>query len=270
MMRGSNPVYPIYDARGNVNGYLENSAGSIYRAYHFDAFGNPVGFVLDSGVTIRDFIGFGSKLTDVESGLVDFGLRLYQPKHGRFITRDPIGEAGGENLYAHTWNDPVNRWDYLGLTDYIDEKRKQWADSAASAQEMTHWLSFSENGEAFSDHSIWIDGASISYGNMMSRLTPADLQIAAEFHEKWVQQNKRIHERTKYYRGIPIPRSFSVEMGDPVVYGWGDEDAESHMAKAQSKQEFPKGGPVAGRRRQFNRFLCRLESSWCSLRWNSW
>ena len=32
-----------------------------------------------------------------------------------FLNRDPIGEQGGANLYAFVGNDPVNRWDYLGL-----------------------------------------------------------------------------------------------------------------------------------------------------------
>ncbi|MCC5808470.1 MAG: hypothetical protein JJU00_19240 [Opitutales bacterium] len=38
------------------------------------------------------------------------------PKHGRFINRDPIGEAGGLNLYEAFGGDPVNRWDLLGLS----------------------------------------------------------------------------------------------------------------------------------------------------------
>ena len=32
-----------------------------------------------------------------------------------FLNRDPIEEAGGLNLYGFVGNDPVNRWDYLGL-----------------------------------------------------------------------------------------------------------------------------------------------------------
>ncbi|MCC5808474.1 MAG: RHS repeat-associated core domain-containing protein [Opitutales bacterium] len=49
-------------------------------------------------------------------GLVDYGLRYYNPKHGRFINRDPVGEAGGLNLYEAFGGDPVNRWDLLGLS----------------------------------------------------------------------------------------------------------------------------------------------------------
>ncbi len=45
----------------------------------------------------------------------DYGLRFYCPTQGQFINRDPIGEAGGSNLYAFVGNDPVNHLDLLGM-----------------------------------------------------------------------------------------------------------------------------------------------------------
>jgi len=39
----------------------------------------------------------------------------------RFISRDPIGLAGGPNLYTYTKNSPVDNVDPLGL--YVDYKR---------------------------------------------------------------------------------------------------------------------------------------------------
>ena len=44
-----------------------------------------------------------------------YGFRFYSPGQGRFLNRDPIEEQGGLNLYAFVGNDPVNRWDFLGL-----------------------------------------------------------------------------------------------------------------------------------------------------------
>lgn len=41
--------------------------------------------------------------------------RWYHAASGRFLTEDPIGLAGGENLYAFAGNDPVNGSDPLGL-----------------------------------------------------------------------------------------------------------------------------------------------------------
>ncbi|MEK6757135.1 MAG: RHS repeat-associated core domain-containing protein [Bacteroidota bacterium] len=43
------------------------------------------------------------------------GRRYYSPSQGRFLGRDPKGEAGGKHLYAFTENNPTNRWDYLGM-----------------------------------------------------------------------------------------------------------------------------------------------------------
>jgi hypothetical protein len=44
-----------------------------------------------------------------------YGYRYYSPELGRWLSRDPIQESGGINLYGVVGNDPVNAWDYLGL-----------------------------------------------------------------------------------------------------------------------------------------------------------
>lgn len=49
-----------------------------------------------------------------------YGYRYYDPKTGRWPSRDPIGEEGGINLYGFVGNDGVNRWDLLGLaTEFV-------------------------------------------------------------------------------------------------------------------------------------------------------
>src|SRR5438105_1139205 len=63
----------------------------------------------------------------------------YDPRIGRFLSRDPIGETGGFNLYGYCGNDPVNRNDPLGLRypwETIREgrarrkmARQEWNDS---------------------------------------------------------------------------------------------------------------------------------------------
>jgi uncharacterized protein RhaS with RHS repeats len=37
--------------------------------------------------------------------------RAYAPRLGRWLSRDPAGEAGGLNLYAYASADPINRFD---------------------------------------------------------------------------------------------------------------------------------------------------------------
>jgi RHS repeat-associated protein len=42
---------------------------------------------------------------------------FYNPQTGRWLSRDPIGEDAGPNLYAFLSNDPIDDYDYLGLAD---------------------------------------------------------------------------------------------------------------------------------------------------------
>ena len=62
--------------------------------------------------------GFSTKIKDAETGLSYYGYRYYDPKTGRWLSRDPIGEEGGVNLYGFVGNSSVNSIDLLGL-DFI-------------------------------------------------------------------------------------------------------------------------------------------------------
>ena len=52
---------------------------------------------------------------DTDSGLYNYGYRFYHPSLGRWLGRDPIGEAGGLNLYGAVDNNPSDTYDFLGL-----------------------------------------------------------------------------------------------------------------------------------------------------------
>jgi len=56
-----------------------------------------------------------TKYFDDESELAYYGYRYYSPEMGRWLSRDPVGEEGGVNLYCMVANNSVGRWDYLGL-----------------------------------------------------------------------------------------------------------------------------------------------------------
>lgn len=61
-------------------------------------------------------IRFQGQWFDVESGLHYNRFRFYDPAAGRFLSPDPIGVAGGENLYQYVTN-PIGAVDPLGLTE---------------------------------------------------------------------------------------------------------------------------------------------------------
>ena len=58
---------------------------------------------------------FTGRRFDSETGLYYYRARYYSPQLRRFIEPDPIGFAGGMNLYAYVGNDPGNATDLYGL-----------------------------------------------------------------------------------------------------------------------------------------------------------
>ena len=58
---------------------------------------------------------FSSEEYMSETGMYHYLYRAYSPSLARFITRDPIAEAGGVNLYCFVNNNPISRWDIWGL-----------------------------------------------------------------------------------------------------------------------------------------------------------
>ncbi len=55
---------------------------------------------------------------DPESGLFFYRARTYDPGAGRFLQRDPIGPAGGTNLYEYVASAPAGLSGALGLDPY--------------------------------------------------------------------------------------------------------------------------------------------------------
>jgi RHS repeat-associated protein len=102
--------YPCADANGNITDYLDTN-GTIVAHREFDAFGNTT---VATGSMVNDFnFWFSTKYLDQETGLYYYGYRDFAPGMGRWLSRDPIEESGGVNIYqfvgnsALTWVDPV-------------------------------------------------------------------------------------------------------------------------------------------------------------------
>ncbi len=122
----SNPpnTYPsmelyTYDPSGNLAQH-QTSAGNDF-PYNWPVDDTlvyqPFGTVAGELAPYTGVSGFGGQwgyYSDAATGLVLCGHRYYQPSGARWLNRDPIGYAGGINLYAFCGNDPVNRSDPSG------------------------------------------------------------------------------------------------------------------------------------------------------------
>ena len=65
-------------------------------------------------------------LASGQSELVLTHFRAYDPLLGRWLSADPIGEAGGTNLYAYCYGNPLNLYDPDGMTPVGTEDMRDY------------------------------------------------------------------------------------------------------------------------------------------------
>ncbi|HZM98110.1 MAG TPA: RHS repeat-associated core domain-containing protein, partial [Pyrinomonadaceae bacterium] len=104
---GSNNTI-LSDALGSALA-LTDASGAVQTQYTYDAFGNTA----NSGSASSNSSQYTGREND-GTGLYYYRSRYYSPALQRFISQDPIGLAGGMNLYAYVGNSPVNLTDPFG------------------------------------------------------------------------------------------------------------------------------------------------------------
>jgi RHS repeat-associated protein len=134
----------LYDGNGNVMQLLDASTLDVAAVYEYDAYGNTL--VAEdwdfSGIVDDNPFRFSTKWFDTELGtgheLYYYGYRYYSPRLGRWLSRDPIGEKGGANLYAFLRNCPTSKIDPDGRVDPgydpIDPGKPMWPGGPIPAQ----------------------------------------------------------------------------------------------------------------------------------------
>ena len=90
---------------------ITDDSGDVVWQGDYQPFGQ-VDVVVDE---LDNHFRFPGQILDTESGLHYNWHRFYDPETGRYISADPIGLAGGMNLYAYVGGDPVTFIDPLGL-----------------------------------------------------------------------------------------------------------------------------------------------------------
>jgi RHS repeat-associated protein len=110
---GQNAQFAAYDGNGNVAGLVDATSGTATTQYEYGPFGEVIR-ATGSMAKLNPF-RFSTKYQDDETDLLYYGYRYYNASTGTWLSRDPIGEAGGENLYAMAGNSPLDFHDILGL-----------------------------------------------------------------------------------------------------------------------------------------------------------
>jgi RHS repeat-associated protein len=101
--------YHQQDATGNVTGTVDGT--SLSQTVTYDAWGTPtVTGNWDNRLLWKGLMWEGDAVS-----LYYVRNRWYDPELGRFISEDPAGFSGGDNLYAFAGDDPINGSDPSGM-----------------------------------------------------------------------------------------------------------------------------------------------------------
>ena len=112
-------AFAAYDANGNVMGLLDSTTANWVASYEYGPFGEVI---RASGPMAKvSPFRFSSKYQDDETDLLYYGYRYYSPSTGAWITREPISEEGGKNLYGFVANAPTTTVDSYGLASLPPE-----------------------------------------------------------------------------------------------------------------------------------------------------
>ncbi|MEC3997047.1 polymorphic toxin-type HINT domain-containing protein [Actinacidiphila sp. DG2A-62] len=111
---------------------LVNAANDAVTRRFYDPYGNTRGALPSAWVSPYDTRGFLSQPSDPGSGLDLLGARQYDPVQGRFLSPDPIFEAGDPSQmggYTYAADNPASGSDPTGMDNW-------WADPTANTPTM--------------------------------------------------------------------------------------------------------------------------------------
>jgi len=116
------------DHLGTPQRMINQSGATVWQANY-----NSFGKAHIQTNTIENNLRFPGQYYDAESGLHHNYFRDYDPELGRYLQSDPIGLAGGLNVYGYALQNPIMLLDPLGLHRLTDAQMDMIAGAAGGA-----------------------------------------------------------------------------------------------------------------------------------------
>jgi len=220
MAGGTGVHFAAYDGNGNIAALVKASDGTVSATYEYGPFGEVI---RSSGTMAKtNSVRFSTKYQDDETDLLYYGFRYYSPSTGRWLSRDPIQEEGGLNLYNFAANRPPTSVDTLGLivgtiTPNVSEKLTE--KGAAGWSVRINWRPPDDWPIKCPpcEKAVWVQ----NYGYQMNRFAP-EMTIVQYPTKDWDETNFK-GNATPWVNGQLLrgqKYDVSEMWDDPGLYGW--------------------------------------------------
>ena len=134
--RSNGTHFVCYDGNGNVMALTDAATGANSAMFEYGPFGEPLRVTGPAAAAMP--LRFSTMYEDDVTGDRKYLFREYAPSLGRWLSRDPVGEWGGQNFCAFVGNNPANYYDLFGLEaelgpltpdgQHIDDQGSIWKD----------------------------------------------------------------------------------------------------------------------------------------------
>lgn len=167
------------DRLGSTRYLTDASGANTQSSYRYDAFGR-ISAQAGADLTSKKFAGEWDYQSDAP-GLQLLGQRYYDPFAGRFLSPDPIGYAGGLNLYDYCVGDPVNLIDPKGLSpaDVLGSIWNWFTQPITSVRKTFFQVKMKPGTPTFRDANPYYRDALLRGGGEINEIT--DAYVEAEF-----------------------------------------------------------------------------------------
>jgi RHS repeat-associated protein len=200
----------VTDPRGGVAGLVDMADGRSAARYDYGAFGELI--ASEGNLAGAQPLGFATRPTEPDSGLVYHGFRYYQPATGRWLSRDPQQEEGGLNLYSFVqntptyWTDPIGlalyAFDGTGNDGYRDRRRNAETNVFVLYNLYDGYKSY-EAGVGTNDGPLNPFGAAFGFGGLTR------IETMLERAEQFARSGDSVADIVGFSRGAAQARSFA-------------------------------------------------------------
>jgi RHS repeat-associated protein len=243
---GGAQYYYATDPQGSVLA-LSDVYGNVVNRYRYGSFGTAE----LTSETVANPLRWTGREWDAQAGLYYVRARWYDPVLQRFVSEDPLGVEGGQNLFGYAGNDPVNRsdptgliycWTGIGLGPYGETEWFFHESCQNIYSTYTGWLRMRQMEERARQCDFWRCGEGLfSLGNR--ELVPPNRRERDMIEAEWgrIREDVPFCAQAKASARTMMNRQLLVWR---TPYYERMEDGKEHLIVGENVWDYQRGGPV--------------------------